>query len=42
MQVPSFLQGESLSSSSTRDSYRRGRIDSHRIFLGRMDDWQHS
>ena len=42
MQVPSILQGKSLNRLLQGDSYRCGRVDSYRIFLGRLDDWQHS
>ena len=41
MQVPSILLGELQDSSPTRSSYRRHRIYGYRIFLGRLDAWQH-
>ena len=28
-------------SSPTRNRYRRRRVDGHRVFLGRLDDWRH-
>jgi acyl-CoA synthetase (AMP-forming)/AMP-acid ligase II len=33
--------GRVADSSPTRDSYRRGRVHCYRVFLGRLDDWQH-
>ena len=39
MQVPSILQGESRSSSTTGNSCRRRRVGCHRVFFGRLDDW---
>jgi hypothetical protein len=33
--------GRVADSSPTRNSYRRGRVDGYRVFLGRLDDWRH-
>src|SRR5690242_20189064 len=33
--------GRVAESSPTRNSYRRCRVDGHRVFLGRLDDWRH-